>query len=363
MQLEQARTPAMYAPPTGIQQIYPGAHSYPLRIIGSPGPQLHTIGQDPAMTSSARMEQMAAPLPDPLSAIRPETQQLPPFQAAPSWNHKGTNKAVEDEGKRVRFAGVTAGKGYNGHQDSEPLRAWQSPNPRVMHSEENRSLPHLSKDRPPELEQDSSSNSDSESASSDSSTDDSSAEEAQLEPQIDGPEGMIVGETEASAPAETGIQTDNVSESDESMDESGEERNDKTLLPEAESTHASIPSTTGVLPLVVAHPTTDTPTEGNRMVNNAIFSPDVMITAKKRGCEDKSGNRRLSIHHANAQSRLFAEEGRETVLPPVSAGPSKNNTGSVRMPADGKGLKAKTTSTASKSLKNSKKKKLKKKSK
>ncbi|KAL2608208.1 hypothetical protein R1flu_026781 [Riccia fluitans] len=325
MQLEQARTPATYAPPTGIQQIYPGAHSYPLRIIGSPGPQLHTIGQDPAMTSSARTEQMAAPLPDPLSAIRPETQQLPPFQAAPSWNHKGTNKAVEDEGKRVRFAGVTAGKVYNGHQDSEPLRAWQSPNPRVMPRpttvrRKKRSWNHRVTD-------------------------------------------LIVGETEASAPAETGIQTDNVSESDESMDESGEERNDKTVLPEAESTHASIPSTTGVLPLVVAHPTTDTPTEGNRMVNNAVFSPDVMITAKKRGCEDKSDNRRLSIHHANAQSRLFSEEGRETVLPPVGAGPLKNNIGSVRMPGDGKGLKAKTTSTASESLKNSKKKKLKKKSK
>ncbi|KAL3686360.1 hypothetical protein R1sor_008934 [Riccia sorocarpa] len=47
-------------------------------------------------------------------------------------------------------------------------------------------------------------------------------------------------------------------------------------------------------------------TEGRKIVNNALFSPDIQIPAKKRGCEDPAGNRRFSIHHASAQARLFA---------------------------------------------------------
>ncbi|KAL2631890.1 hypothetical protein R1flu_016576 [Riccia fluitans] len=62
-------------------------------------------------------------------------------------------------------------------------------------------------------------------------------------------------------------------------------------------------------------PEAATDSMGNKVVNNALFSPEALITAKKCGFEDKTGNRRYSIHHASAQTRLFATEERETILP------------------------------------------------
>ncbi|KAL2623757.1 hypothetical protein R1flu_008002 [Riccia fluitans] len=66
-------------------------------------------------------------------------------------------------------------------------------------------------------------------------------------------------------------------------------------------------------------------TTGNAMINNILFSPDVLISAKKRSLVDEAGNRRLSIYHANVQSRLFANKEREGVTPLEDAENSQGN--------------------------------------
>ncbi|KAL2622256.1 hypothetical protein R1flu_002461 [Riccia fluitans] len=92
-QHEQARLFASSAFPVILHQPLPGAQSYPMRIIGSPGPSFQSLAQAPALISSTRREQHLMPQ-------QPLPQQIPP---------PGPSAGTSSAGKKVCLVSPIAG--------------------------------------------------------------------------------------------------------------------------------------------------------------------------------------------------------------------------------------------------------------
>ncbi|KAL2653304.1 hypothetical protein R1flu_021432 [Riccia fluitans] len=191
-------------------------------------------------------------------------------------------------------------------------------------------------------------------------SEDCTSDEEKLEAEAQEPNTKNVTGSEVFSPAEDTAQVEEKAEDDENMEDS-----EKDLLATSGENGKNTELSKDTFSLAVQapeehHPESATDSMGNKVVNNALFSPEALITAKKRGFEDKTGNRRYSIHHANAQTRLFASEDRETNLP---AAGSLDGTGRLKLLFAGPEVAAKSSKSGEAVLKTIKKKKLKNKSK
>ncbi|KAL2651099.1 hypothetical protein R1flu_019227 [Riccia fluitans] len=144
----------------------------------------------------------------------------------------------------------------------------------------------------------------------------------------------IVAGTGTSFPTENKEQTDGDSEEDANMEEPEGGLPDNKSDAEGKSTHANDATSHGIQKSEETHPLIVLATEGNTVVNNALFLPEPVISTKKQGFEDKFGNRRLSLHHAAAQARLFVNGEKEDGSLPTGAGPSQKRGGGSMLPSE-----------------------------